>query len=100
LVGIIPSEGLKEWHSDATKVVEAIKDQPVIAQILTCEEFERETGRFEIIYGVDLLFDGKESIVDYLIDEKLACRVSLNFYSDIGWQKIVIVFTSIFVFFL
>ncbi len=84
LVGIIPSEGSKEWHPDATKVVEIVKEQPVIAQILTCEEFERETGRFEIIYGVDLLFDGNESIADFLVEDRLACKVSLNFYSDRG----------------
>ena len=72
-------------------MVEIVKDQTAVAQILTCEEFERETGRFEIIYGIDLLFDGKESLVDFLIDEELACKVSLNFYSDIEWKKFIII---------
>ena len=65
-------------------MVEIVKDQTAVAQILTCEEFERETGRFEIIYGIDLLFDGRESIADFLVEDGLACKVSLNFYSDRG----------------
>ena len=82
LNGIIPPHGLKEWSCEATSVLERLKDLdgPLTACIFTCEEFGRETGRFEIIYGIDLLFDGNESVTGYLVDELLAYKVSLNFY--------------------
>ena len=47
----------------------------MIAHVLTCEEFERENGRFEVIYGVELYFD-KEAITSFYIDEGYAVKVS------------------------
>lgn len=78
LNGIIPPHGLKEWSPDATCILERLKDieQPLTAHVLTCEDFGRETGRFEVIYGIDLLFDENDSVIEYIVEEQLAYKVS------------------------
>ena len=51
--------------------------EPLTAQVYSCEDFERENGRFEIIYGIDLIFDGHESVTNFLVEDLLAVKVSL-----------------------
>lgn len=51
-------------------------DDSLIAKVLNCEDFERSSGRFENIYGIDLIFAGDESIVNYFLEQGLAIEVS------------------------
>ena len=47
----------------------------LVAKVFTCEDFERTSGRFEKIYGIDLLFDGTESVSELLVDDGFAIKV-------------------------
>ncbi len=42
--------------------------------MISCEEFQPFTGRIEKIYNVDLFF-GKESVIEYLLEQKIAEKV-------------------------
>jgi len=44
-------------------------------KVYTCKDYTSENGRTEPIYSVDFLFDGEESINEYLLREKLAIKV-------------------------
>jgi hypothetical protein len=47
----------------------------LVAKVFTCEDFERTSGRFEKIYGIDLMFDGSDSISGLLLEEGSAIKV-------------------------
>ena len=56
-------------------------DAILLVKVLSCEEFERSNGRFEDIYGVDLLFDAEDSVSGFLIEEELAVQVKVKLFS-------------------
>lgn len=49
--------------------------------MFTCEDFERTSGRFEKIYGIDLLFDGSESVSGLLLDDGCAIKVIIYIFN-------------------
>lgn len=53
--------------------------------MFTCEDFERTSGRFEKIYGIDLLFDGSESVSGLLLDD--GCAIKVIIYILIFYYK-------------
>lgn len=50
------------------------QEDTLFAKIESIEEFEPSSGRFETIYGIDLIY-GEESIISYFIQNGLAIQV-------------------------
>ncbi len=61
----------------------------LLAQVKTCEEFERSNGRFEYIYGIDILFSAQDSVIEYLIDQKVAVEVSFFFNLNLNKKQFI-----------
>ena len=76
---------MREWSFQAIDAVDKLKhlDRPMIAEVFSYDEFDRDNGRFEYIYGVDLSVDVGEAIYEsvkqFLLDDQLAIEVGFFF---------------------
>lgn len=96
LADIRPPKNSSEWSQKAQETMDTLyskniflftiqkwkilsyleQEDPLFVKIISIEEFEPSSGRFETIYGVDLIY-GEESITSYFIQNGLAIQVFL-----------------------
>lgn len=78
LAGIRP-EGSSSWNPSSIQILENLNRKFTLElKVVDKEEFEPASGRFEYIYSVDVILNGKDSLSQILVECKCASGIETD----------------------